>query len=197
MTTKVLVIDNLEPEDTEFNDPLRESLAATSATVHTANYRNIPPADVLNEQYDAVVISGAPLKYPRSVLDSRLPFLNWISTTQIPVLGICLGHQNIALLFDDEAIISDAAEDGARPLTVLSDDPLLAGIKTGDKVQQMHRLGVTLPPEFRQLASTEDCCNQIMKHNTKAIYSVQFHPELSPIGHKLLGNFVRLATSNT
>lgn len=197
MPMKVLVIDNLESEDTAFNDPLRDSLDAMSADVETVNYRNIPPVDVLNEQYGVVIISGAPLKYPRSVLDSRLPFLDWISTVRIPVLGICLGHQNIALLFDDEAIISDAAEDGAQPLTVLGDDPLLAGIKTGDKVQQMHRLGVTLPPEFRQLASTEACRNQIMKHNTKAIYSVQFHPELSPTGHKLLGNFVRLAASNT
>ena len=190
---KILIIDNVEPHDVAFNEPLQKCIAEL-AEVESINYREVPAASELDAQYDAIVISGAPLIYANDVIDSRLPFLDWISQVTIPVLGICLGHQNMARLFGGDMIVDKEAENGAIALSIVQDDPLLAGIKTGDAVTEMHRVSVTLPGGWMQLASTKACPNQIMKHGTKPLYGVQFHPELSPVGHSILANFVKMSS---
>lgn len=191
---KILIIHNLEPQDTSFNDPLLNAVSMF-AEVSSVNYRNVPSASALNKQYAGVIISGSPLHYSNDVIDARLPFMHWVHEAAVPILGICLGHQNLARLFGGEMLTDIEKEDGMYPLDILHNDPLLAGISSGDKIREMHRVSVTLPAEFLQLASTASCHNQVMKHIVKPIYGMQFHPELSAVGHEMLGNFVGLANA--
>lgn len=193
---KVLIIDNVERADAGFNDPLRECVAKF-ADVDSVNYKDIPLLNALHEQYEAIILGGSPLHYSNEVIDSRLPYLQWIPELTIPILGICLGHQNISRLFGGQLLIDEEAENGHLPLEVVGADPLHANIRSGDHVRLMHRASVTLPPGFMQLASTRTCRNQAMKHSTKAIYGVQFHPELSEIGEVFLSNFIGLADTSS
>lgn len=187
----ILVIDNVDPQDTAFNDPLRDYVSSR-AKVTTVNYRNVPPAGELNARYAAVIISGAPLHYSNDTIDSRLSFMGWVQEVTVPVLGICLGHQNLSRLFGGMMIVDEEQENGECSLVVLQDDPLLEAIQTGSEVRELHRVSVTLPGRFQQLARTEVCQNQVMKHVDKPIYGVQFHPELSDTGYIILGNFINL-----
>lgn len=191
---KILVIDNAEPDDQAFNAPLLDRLSEF-ATVESVSYRHIPPIDILTTHHDGIILSGVPVHYDFDTLDSRIPYVSWIKTIQIPILGICLGHQNIGRMYGSQLIINDEAEDGMHPLQIVKQTPLFEGVKSGDKVAAHHRGSVTLPDDFILLASTKNCHNQAMKHKEKDIYSVQFHAELSDTGVKILNNFVNIVRS--
>lgn len=192
---KILVIDNAEPEDKNFNAPLLQCLSRFTA-VESVNYRDIPPSEILTARYNGIVLSGAPVHYDFDIIDSRLTYIAWAKTIQIPILGVCLGHQNLGRMYGSGLIMNDEAEDGMEPLEIKADSPLFEGIKPGDKVAAHHRGSITLPDDFILLASTPHCHNQAMKHKEKNIYSVQFHAELSDAGIKILGNFINIIHSN-
>lgn len=189
---KLLLVNNLEPEDIEFNQPLYESLPQFAA-VDSISYAEPLSAVFVDQTYDAVVISGAPLDYDTDVLQTRLPYLRWIKETNVPVLGICLGHQNIALMYGARAMVNTEAENEAVNLVIKETDDLLSGITHRDKLIALHSCSVSLPEGFTLLASTKNCNNQVMKHVEKPLYSMQFHPELSESGIKILKNFIRIA----
>lgn len=183
----ILLVHNVEPNDVAFNDPLKQALLAI-ANIEEVNYKQAEER-LKNHTYDGVIISGAPLNYDFSVIDSRLEYMQWVKTCEMPVLGICLGHQNIARLFGAQLIIDEEAEDGACTLEKRAESLLFDDTEANTQVEH-HRGSVTLPKDFILLASTEKCRNQAMKHKEKAIYGVQFHPELSESGKRILRNFV-------
>ena len=186
---KVLVIDNAEPEDQAFNGPLVDHLSRF-ATTESVSYHQIPSLDVLTAEYSGIVLSGAPVHYDFDIIDSRLAYISWVKTIEVPILGVCLGHQNIGRMYGSQLIINDEAEDGMETLEIIQNDPLFEGVNSGEKVAAHHRGSISLPSDFTLLASTPNCRNHTMKHKEKDIYSVQFHAELSHAGIKILGNFV-------
>lgn len=189
---KILVVNNAEPADMDYNVPLVEAVSQF-ADVEVAEYRELPEMRDALGAYGGVILSGVPIHYSYDTIDGRLPYLEWLKDTDVPVLGICLGHQNIGRLFGAELIVDIEAEEGLYPLQTLEDDELLQDIDAEDKILASHRGSISVPAGFRSLASTTVCKNHIMKHATKEIYGMQFHPEFSPAGVKLLGSFVRLA----
>jgi GMP synthase (glutamine-hydrolysing) len=193
---KVLLVNNLEPADVSFNEPLLRNLSKL-AEIDSVYYSSVPSADVLRKRYDAVVISGAPLHYSADTLQSRLPHMQWVRDTTVPILGICLGHQNIALLHGANMIVQEEAENGYMALDIKQDDPLFIDVLSGDQVAGLHSCSVSLPADFVLLASTERCRNQIMKHSNKPLYSMQCHAEHSATGITMLKNFIDLASRPT
>lgn len=192
---KLLLVNNLEPEDIEFNRPLYTDLVQI-ASIDEVSYREPLSAELLAKSYDGIVISGAPLNYDASVLHDRLQYLQWVKQTTIPILGICLGHQNIALLYSAQSIDKGESENEEVNLIIRTENHLLDGITPHDTVVGQHSCAVSLPEGFVLLASTERCRNQAMKHAEKPLYGVQFHPELSQSGIKILRNFARIAKLN-
>jgi GMP synthase (glutamine-hydrolysing) len=191
---KLLIINNAEPDDIAYNMPLIQCLSRLS-DVEVVNYKDVSRARITG--YKGVVLSGVPKTYSYKTLDSRLPYLSWLKHSDLPVLGVCLGHQNIGRLYGASIIKNLEAEEGLKPLEVLQNSPLLEGLHSGQKIMTSHRGSVTLPEGFIQLASTSSCKNQVMKHAEKAIFSVQFHPELSANGIRLLSNFVKISDTMT
>lgn len=191
---KLLLVNNLEPEDIAFNEPLRESLSRF-ASLDSIYYFESPP-EYLHSNYDGIVISGAPLHYDIQTLHARLPHLQWVKGIDIPVLGICLAHQNIALMYGAHMIIDDESEDSAVDLIIKKHDRLLDGITSHDKMMARHSCSVSLPKDFTLLASTTRCRNQVMRHVEKHLYTVQFHPELTKSGVRILKNFAHIADLN-
>lgn len=127
----------------------------------------------------------------------------------IPILGICGGHQAIALAFGGKVGPIRAGEDdcmpytrerqgGVIPMTLVSSDPLFEGIDGTLRLASSHFDEVkVLPPGFRLLASDQLCPVQIMRHPTLPVYGIQGHPERfgkeRPDGGVLLRNFLRIA----
>lgn len=189
---KILVIDNAEPTDSQFNKPLFD-LVATLVDCDVVNYTTIPSRAMMRTSYGAVLISGVPLHYSFDSVERRLDYYKWVPRAQLPILGICLGHQIIGKLFGAEIVRGKEAEGGLLKTYIDQEDALLAGMASTFESLMMHRASVTLPKQFQVLAHSDICRNVIMKHRQKAIYGIQSHPELSPNGVALLNNFVALA----
>ncbi|MBC1486656.1 aminodeoxychorismate/anthranilate synthase component II [Listeria seeligeri] len=116
---------------------------------------------------------------------------------QLPILGICLGHQMIAQFFGAKVVRAEVPVHGKTSLISHNQTGLFAGLDSSFLVTTYHSLVVpkdSLPADLEVTAMTDDGVLMGLKHATKPIYSVQFHPEaiLSENGHALLKNFVRI-----
>lgn len=127
----------------------------------------------------------------------------------IPILGICGGHQALALAFGGKVGPLRAGEDdcmpytrnkqsGVIPLSVTLEDPIFDGIQGKLKIVESHYDEVkTLPPGFVLLAWDKQSPNQIMRHPTKPVYGIQGHPEsMRQESYQLIKNFLKIAAEH-
>jgi GMP synthase (glutamine-hydrolysing) len=133
-----------------------------------------------------------------------------IDEFQVPVLGICGGHQALALAFGGKVGPIRGGEDdcfpyghnpterGRRNVYVLQDDPLFRSMgKSLNLVQNHYDEVKRLPEGFIALAENNLCRYQIIRHPTRPAYGVQAHTEYwlpsKPDGGSLLRNFLAIA----
>lgn len=120
----------------------------------------------------------------------------------LPILGVCLGHQAIAQAFGGEVVRARRVMHGKTSAIRHTGSGLFAGLPDPLTVTRYHSLVVkaeTLPACFEVTAWSEHEAggrDEIMgmQHKTLPVHSVQFHPEsiLTEGGHQLLGNFLGL-----
>lgn len=112
--------------------------------------------------------------------------LKLIKTTKIPTLGVCAGHQLMAIAhgssFGKMIEVAEGEEDiresGFTKIDIVKNDGIFSNLGQGLVMYELHRDEVkSLPDDFDLLASTEMCKIQAMKHKDKILYGVQFHPE--------------------
>jgi anthranilate synthase/aminodeoxychorismate synthase-like glutamine amidotransferase len=115
----------------------------------------------------------------------------------IPILGVCLGHQCLALAHG--ATIKPAKQicHGKTSFLTHHNRGLFRGLPTRMKVCRYHSLAIesqSLSNEFEISAFSDDFEIMAIKHRDYASYGVQFHPEacLSECGHQLLSNFLKI-----
>jgi len=129
----------------------------------------------------------------------------------IPILGICGGHQALALAFGGRVgpvrglgyecmPYSKNRQQGVVKLTVTSPDPIFRGIQDDLHIVASHYDEVkVLPPGFVLLASERLSPNQIMRHPALPVYGIQGHPERfksdHPDGAVLIRNFLKIAVT--
>lgn len=118
---------------------------------------------------------------------------------QIPILGVCLGHQAIAQVFGAKVVRAKTVMHGKNSLIKHRQRGLFEGLNNPLSVTRYHSLIVekeSLPDEFSIEAWTEADEPEIMalSHKKLPLYGVQFHPEaiLTEQGHQLLQNFLTL-----
>lgn len=147
---------------------------------HIASIRALAPA--------GLILSGS----PHSVLErGPLPDKN-IFTLGIPVLGICYGHQVIAHLLDGKVAKGVRREFGKETLHIRKKNALFKGLATSEIVWFSHGDHVSrLPRGFVTAASTKHCRHAGFAEKKRAIYGIQFHPEVTHTEHgkKILSNF--------
>ena len=136
-----------------------------------------------------------------------------VEQMNIPVVGICGGHQALALAFGGKVGPIRGGEDDCFPygknptergrhnVYVVADDPIFQGMgKTVNLVENHYDEVKTLPPGFIRLAQNELCGYQIIRHPTKPAYGIQAHTEYffksRPDGGLLLKNFLRIARTH-
>jgi GMP synthase (glutamine-hydrolysing) len=129
--------------------------------------------------------------------------LELIRGTRRPLLGICAGHQLIALAYGGEIglvkVINGQRSQvkGYLPCRVVKGDPLFQGLGGEITALEFHSDEVkSVPPDLEVLASGEACRVQVIRHRTRPVYGVQFHPEWHnpayPDGRVLLANFLEM-----
>lgn len=144
---------------------------------------------------EGIILSGGAYSVYLEEDQEKLGNYREILELDYPILGICLGHQLIAHYFGGLVEQGSSGEYAAVELTVKNEDDLFKGLPEKLTVWESHRDEVVeLPPEFRLLASSEICENEAIKHNSRKIYGVQFHPEVhhTPEGSRILENYIRV-----
>jgi len=138
-----------------------------------------------------IILSGG----PASVYDAGAPQLDpGIFDLGIPVLGICYGMQLACQALGGTVKGADHREYGRASLNVTNADTLLRGYPNESTVWMSHgdqvQAGIG---GFVALAETETCPVAAVKHATRPVFGLQFHPEVShtPHGGIILGNFLR------
>jgi anthranilate synthase/aminodeoxychorismate synthase-like glutamine amidotransferase len=115
----------------------------------------------------------------------------------VPMLGVCLGHQTIAEALGGRVVRGEPVH-GRASLIEHDGAGLFAGVPSPIRVGRYHSLVVeetTLPSSLTPTARTEDGVLMAMAHRSAPVFGVQFHPEsiLTQNGYRLLANFLRLA----
>jgi GMP synthase (glutamine-hydrolysing) len=137
-----------------------------------------------------LILSGGPWSvYEKDApkFDSRILELN------IPVLGLCYGHQLIAYFSNGKVEPGTKKEYGIAHITVNKPVGILEGLNQKEKVWMSHGDTVyDLPDEYETLAFTESCPIAAYRHKKKQIYGIQWHPEVvhTENGMKMLYNFI-------
>ncbi len=115
---------------------------------------------------------------------------------EIPILGVCLGHQAICAAFGADIIHAKKLMHGKQSTTTFdTNSALFKDMKSDAQVARYHSLAAdekTLPKELIVTARTDDGEIMAVKHKDYPTFGVQFHPEsiLTPDGKKILVNFL-------
>ena len=116
---------------------------------------------------------------------------------EIPILGICLGHQAICEVFGAKVTYAKELMHGKQSVAKLDTDSVLfQGMDKEITVARYHSLAAepeSMPKDLKITAVTEDGEVMAVEHRTKPVYGVQFHPEsvLTPEGHRIMENFLK------
>jgi anthranilate synthase/aminodeoxychorismate synthase-like glutamine amidotransferase len=121
---------------------------------------------------------------------------------EVPILGVCLGHQAIAGAFGARVVSAPEPMHGRTSKVSHHDSRLFARVPSPFTVCRYHSLVVdeaSLPAELVVTARTEDDTIMAFEHREFPVMGVQFHPEatLTEHGYQLLVNFLRLAGIET
>lgn len=118
--------------------------------------------------------------------------------TEIPLLGVCLGHQAIAAALGAKIVRAIEPMHGRTSSIQHDGKNLFTGLPSPLTVCRYHSLVVeeaSMPTELVVTARTSDGTIMALEHSEYPVYGVQFHPEatLSQHGYDLLANFLKLA----
>lgn len=115
---------------------------------------------------------------------------------EIPILGVCLGHQSICAAFGGEISYAKRLVHGKSSMIELTEDPIFENLDSQIMVGRYHSLSLvedSLPNDLKVLSKAMDD-GEIMavRHERHKVYGLQFHPEsiLTPDGLQILKNFL-------
>jgi para-aminobenzoate synthetase component II len=176
-----------------------------SFTYNLVQYLGELGADVIVRRNDAVDVSGVRALHPDAIVISPgpcTPAEAGISVRllkemagEVPILGVCLGHQCIGEAFGGRVVRADRLMHGKTSPVIHDNKTIFAGLPVPFDAMRYHSLIVdnaSLPPHLEISARTAE--NEIMalRHKELPVEGVQFHPEsiLTFEGKHLLKNFL-------
>lgn len=152
-----------------------------------------PIAELEAAELDGLLLSGGA---PRVGVDGTLgACAHYIDRLDVPILGICAGHQFLARHFGGEAAPGKTPEFGAVEMVVTDPDDILRDVPERSTVWGSHHDEVSVVPDaFQVLAHSGTCPVQVMRHRERPLFGMQFHPEVehTEAGVTMFRNFVRI-----
>ncbi|NLR90315.1 glutamine amidotransferase-related protein [Flammeovirga agarivorans] len=147
------------------------------------------------QQAKKILISGAPILLSKVDNQPYLEKLSFLRDINVPVFGICFGHQMLGLLDGGKVSLTTEARAEETIHQLIPEDPIFNGIDQNALFQEDHCESVSLPNGFIKLAESNSCDNECMKHKQKPWYGVQFHPEVTEgVGHLIIKNWLHLCS---
>jgi anthranilate synthase component II len=187
----IALIDNYD----SFTFNLVHYLGGLGADVAVHRNDKIAIGDVLAAEPEAIVLSPGPCTPNEAGI--CLDLIGQASP-QIPILGVCLGHQAIGQAFGGEVVRAPVPVHGKLSEMRHQGESVFRGINGPFKATRYHSLVVergSLPNTLSVTAETDDGLIMGLSHKTRPVHGVQFHPEsiASEHGHLMLKNFLDLA----
>jgi anthranilate synthase component II len=184
---RVLVIDNYD----SFTYNLVQYLGELGAEVLVRRNDEVTPEEALELHPDRIVVSPGPCTPTEAGVSVEL-----IEKTsgEVPILGVCLGHQAIGQAFGARIVRGEPVH--GKTARVLHDgEGVYRGLDQGFEATRYHSLVIepeSLPESLVVTSRTEDGTIMGVRHRERAVEGVQFHPEsvLTRSGHELLKNFL-------
>jgi anthranilate synthase/aminodeoxychorismate synthase-like glutamine amidotransferase len=190
----IFVVDNYD----SFTYNLVQALGKLDPDVVVARNDRFDPAGVVERRPAAIVISPGPGRPEQA--GRSLAMIGAAEQAGLPVLGVCLGHQAIAVAHGGVVDRAPEARHGKASRIAHGGTGLFEGVSNPLEAGRYHSLVVReegLPASLAVTAHSEDGLVMALAHRSKPVFGVQFHPEsvLTPEGERLLVNFVSLATA--
>ena len=189
----ILLIDNYD----SFTYNLFHYLGELGEPVTVIRNDRISAADALAMRPSSIVLSPGPCDPDRAGI-----CLDLIRTAagQIPILGVCLGHQAIGQAFGGCVVRAPVQVHGKLSEIRHQGAGIFRGINALFRATRYHSLVIeraSLPDELAVTAETDDRLIMGLAHRTLAVHGVQFHPEsiASQHGHLILRNFLETAAA--
>ena len=187
----ILVIDNYD----SFTYNLVHYLNELGAETHVVRNDAIGVREALGMRPQGVLLSPGPK--PPNEAGICLALLE-AAPADLPIFGVCLGHQAIGQAFGGEVVHAKALMHGKTSQIHHEGKGVFAGLKNPFTATRYHSLSVekdVLPADLEITAWTEDGEIMGVQHRTRPVHGVQFHPEsiATECGHDLLANFLQIA----
>ncbi|WP_459201286.1 GMP synthase subunit A [Methanococcus sp. CF] len=141
-----------------------------------------------NPEIKGIILSGGP------DITKATNCENIALNSELPVLGICLGHQLISKAYGGLVSRADSEEYASIKIYIKEENDLFKGVPSEFTAWASHMDEVKVTPDcFEVLAYSDICGVESIKHKEKSLYGVQFHPEVShtEYGDVILKNFCK------
>lgn len=185
----ILLIDNYD----SFTYNVYQYVANLGCEVVVVRNDRMTVDEIAAKEWEAIILSPGPGTPDDSgiCLDVITRFAG-----QIPILGICLGHQAIGQVFGGKVVRAPELMHGKVSAIIHNEQGLYQGVPQPLLAGRYHSLIVeqaSLPDCLEVTARTTDGLIMGLKHKTYDVEGVQFHPEsiLTPDGLKILQNFIK------
>jgi anthranilate synthase component 2 len=187
----ILLIDNYD----SFTYNLVHYLGEVGAEAKVVRNDQITVASALALKPDAIVISPGPCDPAKAGICLELIRR---AASEVPMLGVCLGHQAIGEVFGGRVVRAPRCMHGKLSAIHHDGTGIFAGIPSPFQATRYHSLTLepaSFPAALMQTAHADDQVVMGLAHRDLPIFGVQFHPEsiMTEHGHALLRNFLALA----
>ena len=184
----ILVIDNYD----SFTWNLVHYVEELGHRTHVVRNDELTVAQALALKPDGVLLSPGPCTPNEAGICLELIKA---APADLPILGVCLGHQSIGQAFGGDVVGAREIRHGKLSRITHIGGTLFDGLPPSFSVVRYHSLAVqpsSLPPDLIADAFTDDGEIMALHHVSRPVFGVQFHPEsiLTEHGHALLANFL-------
>ena len=186
----ILMIDNYD----SFTYNLYQYIGTLNSDIEVYRNDKITVKEVIEKKPDHIILSPGP-GFPN---DAGICIELIKEAGDIPVLGVCLGHQAIGEAFGAKIVHAPRIMHGKSDTVEIDEScPIFEGIGKTLEVGRYHSLVIdnnSLPDNLKITAASDDGCIMAIRHKERQVYGIQFHPEsvLTPQGMKMIENFLNI-----
>ena len=186
----LVMIDNFD----SFTYNLFQYLMQLGAEVRVARNNSLTVAELEDLNPRGLIISPGPGR-PEGAGITVAAIRHF--SGRIPILGVCLGHQGIALAFGAKVVSARRLMHGKTSSVTADGRSLFQGIQSPFQAMRYHSLAVAregLPDSLEVSAESEDGEIMGLRHRSHPTEGLQFHPEsiMTTVGKRLLRNFLKI-----
>jgi anthranilate synthase/aminodeoxychorismate synthase-like glutamine amidotransferase len=185
---RILLLDNYD----SFTYNLYQYLCELGAEVEVARNDEITVEEIESRTFDGIVISPGPSRPEKAgvSMDVIRRF-----GPELPILGVCLGHQAIGLVYGGEVVTVEPVH-GKKSAVDHRGHGVFADLPTPIEAGRYHSLAVardSLPAELEVTATSPDGLVMGLRHRRYRVEGIQFHPEsiLTQEGSRMLANWLQ------